>query len=102
MIPILLKLKPVGKFLGSAIRGIAKGNPTINAIVEAYRKKKGVQMTTIGPDGQPIVSSHSWVSIIFQAATAIFLLYMFFSGKLNKDDMLELMAKLMEFFSNAG
>lgn len=95
MIPVFLKIK---KIVTPVVRGALKGFPMINGAVEAIRNRKGVKVEVTNESGEVVsgtVKPHDWKSIITQLAVSGTLIYLFMTGKLSKDSVMDLLSVLL-------
>lgn len=99
--PILLKIKTVAPKM---IRGLLKGAfPMINGIIEARNNAKGKSVTITSEDGTVVTGKsntvHSWWSIITQLVIGAFMAYCFITGKITKEDLMDILSQLLNAFS---
>lgn len=101
MIPVLLKIK---KIVTPIVRGALKGSPMINGVVEAIRNRKGVNVEVTTESGDIVKGTakniHKWSSIIMQLAVSGAFIYLFLTGKITKDSLLEFLAIIMNAQGN--
>jgi len=96
------------KLFRDILRGIAKGSPTINGIIEAVENwkvkrsldvKKEVDNIINLPNEQPtetpVELPHSWLSIALQLATSATLIYLVLSNKLEVEKFVDLIFKFI-------
>lgn len=90
-------------FITAALRGVAKGLPAINAIVEAVKNRKVgkviksakqeiEQVSNLGSEAPAELIEvantnlpHHWVSILFQFITVAIVIYSFFTKQLTAE-----------------
>lgn len=106
------KNKNMLPLLSAALRGVLKGLPAVNAIIEAVKNRKAAKVIESAKDivlTQSGVSSeiieqankelpHNWLSIFFQLVTVGIVIYSFFTKQLTAETVVNLMKELSAGF----
>lgn len=100
------------KLIGNILRGVLKGFPVINAVIEAAKNVKAKKvldsnqldeikgsvsvMLKADENGNDKLSEpHNWASIIFQIVTSIVLLYAFFTKQITPETVINLLRSIL-------